>query len=311
MLIRANFPDLRLEDALPAIDVVIFDSMSLWPPIGPSLYRTKKSKRDIEQITQVTGLGSFTRLEEGEPVRYDQPLPGFNKTYRHVAYGLGYRTSHEMVLFDRLNQVADMARQLSHSRQDNREVLAATTFNLAFDAGTPIPDGQALCSLSHPLIKAGGVHANRPSVGADLSVDSLQLALTDFRQFRWHSGKRMRLDPKTLLVPSQLEWAAVETLNLGNGMRSDTTNNTTNAFNHRIGVSSGLTPVVWQYLLDPRAWFLLAAPEETDLRWYDAEAFHTMHEKDFDTRSYKTAGWEMFSFGPADWRGVYGNPGGA
>lgn len=311
MIIRQNFPDLRLEDMLPAIDEVVFETMNQWPPIGPSLYRTSKSNRDIEQITQVTGLGNFARIEEGEPVRYDRPLPGFNKTYRHVDYALGFMVSHQMLRFEKVGQVKDMSRQLGRSRQDNREVLAATTFNLAFDSGTPIPDGQALCSVNHPLIKAGGVHANRPVIGADLSVDSLQLALTDFRQFRWHSGKRLRLDPKALLVPTPLEWAAIETLNLGQGQRGDTTNNTTNAFNHRIGVRSAMKPVVWEYLLDPRAWFLLAAPEDTDLRWYDAESFTLLHERDFDTRAYKTAGWEAFSFGPADWRGVYGNPGGA
>lgn len=56
------------------------------------------------------------------------------------------------------------------------------------------------------------------------------------------------------------------------------------------------------------SWFIEADPEETELRWYDREAFNTVHGIDFDSRSMKTAGWMRNSCGWNGWFGVFGVP---
>jgi len=305
MLIRPLFPDLDLEDMLPMIDEVIFETRDNYPEMGPKLYRKKSSKRSIEQTTEVSGIGQFGIVPEGDTVGYDTPLPGFDKTYRHIQYGLGFKVSKQVIMFGKFDQVRQLSRDLGKSSRDTRETHAASPFNGGFaDTG---PDGVALFATTHPRVKWGGLLANRPATGSDLDVDSLAQALTDFRAFRSHSGKRLRIPPKKVLVHPANEFNLAEIL--GGTMRSDTTNNTVNAFRKRMGYPALTEGMVWDYLTDDDAWFVLGDPADTELRWYDAEKFNTTHEVEHDSRSSKTAGWMHYSFGYSGPEGVYGNPG--
>lgn len=310
MLVRAGMPDLRLETALPMIRAVAFETMKKVPEVGQRFYRKASSKRDIEQFSEVSGLGLFAQIGEGSPMVYDAPVPGFSKTFKHVKYGLGFQYTEETVWFDKWGQVRDMTSQLGKSRMYTREVQAASVFNNAFTAGAyALPDGKALCASDHPLVKAGGTQSNLAALSADLDVESLELMLTQARKTKWHSGKYYQADPRTLLVAAEGEWSAIETLNPNMNMQSGTANNNVNPFQNRLGVNSTLSAVSWVHLTDPDAWFLLAEPEETDLWWFDAVSFRMQHEVDFDTGSAKHMGKEMYSFGPAGFRGVWGNPG--
>ena len=66
--------------------------------------------------------------------------------------------------------------------------------------------------------------------------------------------------------------------------------------------------MVWDYLTDPHAWFLQGEKSDTELRFYDREAFNTVHDIDFDSRSVKTAGWMRYSVGYNGFYGIYGVP---
>jgi hypothetical protein len=300
----------NLSELLPALRALIKENAKMHPPYGPQIYRQATSRRDIEQITGMTGMGGTVQIDEGAPMRYDDVKQTFPKTFRHAWWGLGFRVTKQMRLFDKWSQVQDMARQLGRSRRDTLEILAAIPFNNAFSGGVhALPDGQPLCSASHPLVKAGGVVSNVASVSADLGVDALQLALTEIRLWRTHSGKRARIDPARIMVAPQAEFDLIETLNIGSDMRPDTAENVTHAINHRIGYRRNLQPVVWDYLTDPDAWFILTDKEDTQAWWFTAESWNVTQDVDFDTRTLKNAGWEGFSYGFADWVGVWGNPG--
>ena len=95
---------------------------------------------------------------------------------------------------------------------------------------------------------------------------------------------------------------------LGGSDRADTANRTINAFKRRSGMPSFDSWMVWDYLTNPDAWFLEAEKEDTELRYYDREAFNTVHDIDFDSRSVKTAGWMRFSVGYNGFYGIYGIP---
>lgn len=309
---RQQFTHTRLETMLPALRAVIKEQTKMFQPVGPTIYRKTTSRRDIEQMSGTTGMGNTVQIAEGAPMRYDDIKQTFPKTFIHVWYGLGFRVTKQMRLFDKWNQVRDMARQLGRSRKDTNEILAASPFNNAFSGGAyALPDGQPLCSTVHPLVKSGGTAANRPTTGSDLGVDSSQLALTDIRLWRSHSGKRMSMAPSRIIVPTRKEFALIETLNIGSDTRPDTADRVTNAINHRIGYSKPLQPIVWDYLTDDDAWFILCDKEDTQAWWFQAEEWNVSQDVDFDTRTIKNAGWEGFSYGFSDWVGVYGNPGGS
>jgi len=307
MIVRQQFTDLYLIDALPAIDDVIMGRYSRFPEQYSQMYRMKDSSRSIEQTTEITGLGTFVTTAEGEDTTYDQPLQAFDKTYTHVQRSLGFKVSRIAADDDRWGFIAKLGTELGKSAQETIEVLAASTYNNAFTAGVYAgPDLVALCSTAHPLV-GGGTQSNTLAAAADLDIGSLELALTDFRALVDHRGKKLRLVPNKLVVAPASEFLAAELL--GGTWRSDTAEHTLNAFRKRSNMPAFDSWFVYDYLTDPDAWFILSDLADTEMRFYWRERFNTAHEIHFDSRSIKTAGWMRFSFGfSAPW-GVYGSPG--
>lgn len=304
MFIRTIFPDLFLQSMLPAIDEVVMTKYSRFPDEFSEVFRMETSSRSIEQTTEVTGFGQFAVVSENDNTRYDAPLPGFNKTYIHGQYSLGFKVSKIAMDDDKFGVVKKLATELGRSAKETKEVAAAAVFNSGFLSSTG-PDGQPLFSTAHPLI-GGGTQTNRLSYATDPDVTSLQLALTDMRQTVDHRNKKLRIPTKKAIFPAPLEFVGAELL--GGTDRPDTANRTINAFRRRSGMPSFDSWMVWDYLTDPNSWFLEGEKEDTEIRWYDRENFNTVHDIDFDSRAVKTAGWMRFACGYNGFYGIYGVP---
>ena len=307
MMIRTQFPDLNLQTMLPAIDEIVMNRYNRFPEQYSSIFRVMNSKRSIEQTSEVAGLSLFQEVGEGANVRYDEAVPGFSKTYTHLQYGLGFKTSKIMVDDDKFAIIDKLGQDLGRSAKETIEIAVALNFNRGFDTNYTGPDGKALFVTDHPLVKTGGTQTNALAVSADLDIASLELAMTDFRKMVDPSGKKIRVTLDKLIVAPDNEFAAVELL--GGKMRADTANNTINAFKNRSGMPSFDQVFVWDYLTDPDAWFISAAQEDTELRFYWREKFNTVHAVDFDSRSIKTAGWYRCAHGWSSFYGIYGSPG--
>lgn len=304
MFVRTILPDLYLSSMLPAIDEVVMTKYSRFPDEFTEVFRMETSSRSIEQTTEVTGFGQFALVPENDTTRYDDPLPGFNKTYTHAQYSLGFKVSRVAVDDDKFGVVRKLATELGRSAKETKEVTAASVFNTGFTSAIG-PDGQALFSTAHPLV-GGGTQTNKLTYATDPDVTSLQLALTDMRQTVDHRGKKLRIPTKKAIFPPTLEFIGAELL--GGTDRPDTANRTINAFRRRSGMPSFDSWMVWDYLTDPHAWFLESEVGDTEIRWYEREAFNTVHDIDFDSRGVKTAGWMRFSCGYNGFYGVYGVP---
>lgn len=289
---------------LPAIDEVVQLKYGQYPDQYASVFRMETSTRSIEQTTEVTGFGQFVVVPESEPTRYDDPLPGFNKTYIPAQYSLGFKVSRIAQDDDKFGVIRKLATELGRSAKETIEVTAASVFNTGFTSSVG-PDGQALFSTAHPLV-GGGTQTNKLSYATDPDVTSIQLALTDMRQTVDHRNKKLRIPPKTAIFPPALEFLGAELL--GGTERPDTANNTINAFRRRSGMPSFSSWMVWDYLTDPHAWFIESEPSETELRFYWREKFNTVHDVDFETRGIKTAGWMRFAVGYNGFYGIYGVP---
>jgi len=304
MFIRTIFPDLYLQSMLPAIDEVVMTKYARFPEEFSEVFRMETSSRSIEQTTEVTGFGEFAIVPEGEPTRYDEALPGFNKTYVHGQYSLGFRVTKVAMDDDRFGVVKKLSTELGRSASETKEVAAASVFNNGFTLANG-PDGVPLFSTAHPLI-GGGVQSNRLAYATDPDVTSIQLALSGMRGAVDQRGKKQRIPPKKAIFPQQLEFIGAELL--GGDDRPDTANRAINAFKRRSGMPSFDSWQVWDYLTDPHAWFLESDPGDTELRWYWREQFNTVHDIEFDSRSVKTAGWMRFAVGFNGYYGTYGVP---
>jgi phage major head subunit gpT-like protein len=303
MIVRQLLPDLNLTSMLPAIDEVVMNRYNQFPPQFQKFFRMMTSKRSLEQTTEVTGFGTIPVVGEGVGVRFDTPLPGFRKNYIHLQYGLGFKVTKIAMDNDQFGVFAKLAKELGKSAHETREVSAAYTFNTGFTVNGP--DGVPLFSQSHPLI-GGGTQSNVLATAADPDVDSIRLLLTLLRRTVNHRGLRQRIVPKTLWLPPELEFVGVEQLK--GDTRPDTANRAINAFKQRVGMTSFENVEVWDYLNDAHAWGIMADTSETELRWYDREAFNTVHGIDFESRSMKTAGWMQFSSGYNSFYGVAAAP---
>jgi phage major head subunit gpT-like protein len=304
MFIRTLFPDLYLQSMLPAIDEVVMTKYSQFPDEFSEVYRMESSSRSIEQTTEVTGFGQMAVIPEGQDTRYDEALPGFNKTYVHAQYGLGFRVTKVSMDDDKFGVVKKLATELGRSAKETKEVVAANMFNTGFTTSLG-PDGVSLFNTAHPLI-GGGTQSNRLSYATDPDVTSIQLILTLMRQTVDHRGKKLRIPPKKGIFPANLEFIAAELL--GGTDRPDTANRAINAFKRRSGMPSFDSWMVWDYLTDPDAWMIQADVQDTELRFYNREPFNTVHDIDFDSRSVKTAGWTRYSSGNNGWYGIAGVP---
>ena len=304
MFVRTILPDLYLQSMLPAIDEVVMTKYSRFPDQYSEVFRMETSSRSIEQTTEVTGFGQFALVPENDTTRYDQPLPGFNKTYQHAQYSLGFKVSRVAMDDDKFGVVRKLATELGRSAKETKEVVCANVFNTGFTSATG-PDGVTLFSTAHPLVN-GQTQTNRLSYASDPDVTSIQLALTDMRQTVDHRGKKLRIPPKKAIVPPKQEFVMAEML--GGSDRADTANRTINAFRRRSGLPSFDSWMVWDYLTDPDAWFIEGEVGDSELRHYEREAFNTVHDIDFDSRAVKTAGWMRFSVGYNGFYSIYGIP---
>lgn len=306
MQIRGQFSDFFFETMLPALNAKIWATFKAKPRQFDKLMRVETTSRSIEQFAQVAGVGLPTLIEEGEDIGTDSMVQGYHKTFKPAKYGLGIAASQELVEDDKVGVISRRSVALANSINQAREIQAASVYNNAFDTNYALPDACALCSASHPLVKAGGTQSNLLSVAADLDVASLELALTDWELMKTHEGFLQMLPTPRLLVASANRWNAAEILQ--SQMRSDTANNATNAF--RYTESGGtIDPIIWAYLTDPDAWFLVAPPEETEIVWLDRKPPYT--KSDYVEKSETGYVYMRYraDYGPYGWRGVYGTPG--
>jgi hypothetical protein len=177
--------------------------------------------------------------------------------------------------------------------------------NNSFTAGAYAgPDAVALCSASHPLVKAGGVESNTMSA-ADFDNESLALALTDYETLVNAEGKQMLLPTPIVVGAPANRWAFAEVIE--SKMRSDTANNATNP----LAYAEGGMPrwFVYNYLTDDDSWFLVAPPPGNGLLVVWRRKPYTQHG--FDEKS--ETGWTAMRYkvdvGFHDWFGVFGVPG--
>ena len=302
MQVTGNYSDFYNETMLPALRALTDRGYRKRPAQYPKFMQVNPSTKSIEQFSSISGVGRFQQITEGGKVAYDQPVQGFNKTFKHTRYGLAVPTSIDVVEDDNWQLVRTMHTDLGWSGMETREIQASSVINEAFS--TNGPDGVPLCSTSHPLWKIGGVQSNRMTA-ADLDSYSLQLALTAFEMLKRPSGELIHVPPKTLMVHPNNRFMAYTLLN-----SKDDPTTSDRATNPLGGSEDGMPDqMVYRYMSSPNAWFLIAAPEETGLVWFDRKKSYTKSWTDDETEVGYIAMRYKKSHGFYNYIGVVGNPG--
>jgi hypothetical protein len=306
MMIRGSFSDFFDTTMLPALNAKIWKTYNAKQQLYSKLLNVDTTGRMIEQFSQMAGVGLASKIGEGASTPVDTFVQGYNKTFKPAKFGLGIAASQELVEDDQVGIISKRAVALANSINQTIEIQGASVYNNAFDGSNYAgPDSKALCATDHPLVKSGGTQTNL-GTAADLDVTSLELGMTDWELTKTHEGFLQLLPTPSLLVAAANRWNVYEILK--SQMRSDTANNTANAFKYTEN-GGVIEPIVWSFLTDSDAWFLVAPPAETETMWLWRKQPYTKS----DYLEGKEIGYVYMryraDFGFYGWRGIYGNAG--
>lgn len=278
------------------------DGIKRWPEEYTACFNVMDSTKQSEKVSYESGFQAMPVKNEGTAATYDTLIPGISKTYTHLTYAMGYEITEEAIE-DNLytpETFAKLPLALSGSAEETIEVSAANVFNNGFS--TNGFDAVPLFSASHPLL-TGGTQSNTPSTQADLSVTSLQNAVTAFGQFVDERGLHKATFPRQLLVSIDNQFIAEELLK--SEYKPYTANNERNALQ-----SKNLEFYVNHYLTDTDAWFLLADKAGHELTFFWRVRLGALRKStDFDTTNLKHLARMRFSVGYSHYKGTYGSSG--
>jgi len=303
--LRNNFSDLVLEDALPALDFIVQDQFEKFSPFYEKIFNVRDMRTSIAQSTQVSGYRPAAVVGESEEIPMQRRYQGFDKTYLAVKLGILCGQSQELIDDLEFDVMADNARQLTDAVMESIEIAVADIFNSGFS--TTGPDGQALFSLSHPLVAAGaGTDSNLLGTAADLSSTSMKAMITLLRAQKDMAGKKIHLKPKSLIVPKEEHFNAIEILQ--SEMIVNTSNDSVNAVNS-IKSLYGIEVVVNDYLTDADAFFVAADKANHKLMYYWRKRPELGTDYDFRTETALQKITCRYAVGYSDWRGIVGTTG--
>ncbi len=287
---------------LAFLEDTLLDPIKVEDGVVPSVVRVKDmGNKPFINTTTIASFGAVPKKPEGTNVAYDEMAQGYDKKYQPDTYELAFTTSKEALDDEQEDTVSDAARALGNSMTFTYNTDHAGLYNDGFTSTTGSPDAAVLFSTAHPLI-GGGNGSNTLATAADLSVQSMRDLLNVIADTVDDAGKLLHWRPRVLLVPQELSWLAKELVR--STERPDTSDRAINAFS-----DDDLRVVVWPYLTDPDAWFLLGEPSMHNVRSYWREKPNVWHDWDFERSAMKCKIRARWVRGWSDYRGVAGSPG--
>jgi len=286
---------------LREFDEYIFAQFMERQMVSESVFNMRESSQYQEDVVSAGGGGILPQKLEGQALEYDEFNEGFRKTFTHLDYGGANRITRNLLRDDLSGTMDEIAEEKARQARATQETIRANHFNNGFDSNYTGPDGIELFATNH-VREDGSTYSTELSSPGDLSMTTLEQAEIDFSDIRDGGGKRVAVQPRWLLIPKELRFDAHRLLKSVNDPENDT-----NAVNPQTEV--GLSPMVWHYLTDTDAWFLLADKSDHRMIVYTREDLWTDYAWDFPTKDYLFSLMFAESSGWADPRGVFGSPG--
>ena len=269
------------------------------------IFDEESSDRAFEEEVMLGGFSTAPTKGEGAAITFDDAQETYTARYTHETIALAFSITEEAIednLYDRL--ASRYTKALARSMAQTKQIKAAAILNNAFNTGSPIGDGAALCSNAHPSLS--GDQTNILATAADLNETSLEQMLIDIAGLTDERGLKIAVRGTKLIIPKELQFIAERVIN--SNLRSGTADNDTNAMKNMGMLPEGA--VVNHFLTDTDAFFIKTdAPN--GFKYFNRSPIKTAMEGDFDTGNMRFKARERYSFGVSDWRSVFGTPGAA
>ena len=239
-----------------------------------------------KNLYQVESTNGMAETPEGSEIKYTTLVEG-KQSIRVKSYAEGIKFTRQAFINDDLDALSIIP---SRFVKDWDELRGNLVWGLITDNVT-LGDSKALFSADHKNLLTGA--------GSALSADSLAAALLLFKKQTGIDGKRrIRVVPKFLIVPPELEVAARKLLTVVTPANTQDVNVFANAF----------TIIVEPRLTNATAWYLSADPNAIDSLYYaylqGNETLRVNNEDDFNTDSMKYAVRGDFGTAAIDFRGL-------
>jgi hypothetical protein len=288
----------------PGLRKIWMDDFKGYPKEFDKIFNINSSTRNYEDDYEMTMLGgSFPAKPEGESIQYVDPKAGNTKRYTHSSFGMGFRVTEEMYEDDLYGKMKKMDKGLAKAQNNTVELQAIGVLDDAFGASAVYTgfDGYCLCYASHTILFTGGTYGNTPSTQADLSITTLQAAITNLEKTPDSDGVLMVLKPKWVIIAPDNKFIARELLR--SEYKPYTSGNEINAL-----MDEELKYFVTHYLSDTDAWFIQCKEHDLNFFWRRKPRFD--NSDDFDTGDAKFKATHRSIQGFGSWRGIYGSSGG-
>jgi phage major head subunit gpT-like protein len=284
----------------PGIKKLFGDRYKDYPVVYPQVFKVEKSTQTFEKIQGVTGLPLAAIKEQGAGISYADMVQGYQKEFVHVTYGLGSSVTREMWEDDQYRYINSVPRRLARAMRVTEETVHADILNNAFTTET-VADGLSIINSAHINAATGTTQSNQPATASDLSQTALEQAFIDIRQFTDDQDILISVKPAKLLVPNEEMFRAEKIL--GTRQEVESADNTINPMYKKIPL------IVWDYLTDPDAWFILTDQDMEGLLSLTRRDTEADRDNEFDTQNLKFITTRRWSAGCADWRCIYGTAG--
>jgi len=282
-----------------ATTAVAINSFARLPGKYGLLFNIVPSMKPSEQHASVGGLGKFQPKSSTAAATRGNTTQQFEKSWTHGEYALAIDFERKYVDDEAFGHFAKMGYELGDSALRTYEHYCSTVFTDAFAGATvTAEDGLSLCNDAHVNVDGGNSQDN--SGTNSLTYSGWKTTKTAHRKLTNYDGEKVLINPNMLLVPVDLEEDALQVAQATG--KPGSSNNDYNVFAGTVDV------VVWEYLQDTNAWFSIDAElMQRNLFLFIRMALEFYGNRDWDTHVSSVGGYTRFSFGPEDWRWVYGN----
>jgi len=292
VMVRERFADM-LD---PYIRMVYEREVLKGPDYASQIFTVDTTKLAEEHVT---GIGAADMPVEWQgQVNYATIDPLWKKTFRPVKYSTGIKIERELWDDAQHAEIRNMISSVMIAIHRFRQIHAHYLFNNAF-TNAKTPDGEPLCSASHPYSPYNST--TQSNVGSSaLSVESLEATRVAMMNFKDDKGKKILRVPDLVIVPPALEKLAREIV-YSTG-RPDTADRVDN-------VRRGAYDVLSLPLLeDSNNWFLVDSKQmKLSNLWFDRRKGVPERDEDFDTETLKWKVVLRFDYGTIDWTWIYGH----
>src|SRR5688572_12194894 len=153
---------------------ITVNDVDQWPEEYSGYFNVDSSTKRQETGSEVTGFGLVPTKNEATNMEFDDSFQGYDESFIHDSYVLGYRVSEELYEDDLYRVINKMPKELSQSFMQTVEVIGAGLLNNGFtdSAAYRGPDSEPLFGdatlKTHPQAPdVGGTWQNQLSTAAD------------------------------------------------------------------------------------------------------------------------------------------------